>query len=412
MDIVIVAQYCGDISQFEGNNSRFIYLAKMLKAEGHEVEIVTSDFIHGTKQHIEPITEADGIRFTVLHEPGYPKNVCLKRFRSHGRLAKNVKKYLDGRKAPDVLYTVVPSLQVARVAANYCQKTGVKFFTDVQDLWPEAFKMVYHVPPFTNLIYKPMERRANCIYEQADEVIAVSETYAARAMQVNQKCKNPMVVYLGTDQKDFDRYAQAEEAENRGTGDVYVNALRREGLRLAYCGTLGHSYDLPVVFRAMRLLPPDLLEKITFIVMGDGPQREEFAQQAEGLPVIFTERLPYYEMVWLLSKCHIAVNPIVEGAAQSIINKHMDYAMAGLPVVNTQECAEYRDLLDTYHAGINCACGSEQDVADAIMQLMTDENLRTSMGRNNRKMGEEKFDRKTTYVKIVERIEAYAKENH
>ena len=31
MDIVIVAQYLRDIECFDGNNSRFIYIAKMLK---------------------------------------------------------------------------------------------------------------------------------------------------------------------------------------------------------------------------------------------------------------------------------------------------------------------------------------------------------------------------------------------
>ena len=31
MDIVIVSQYLRDIENFEGNNSRFLYLANMLK---------------------------------------------------------------------------------------------------------------------------------------------------------------------------------------------------------------------------------------------------------------------------------------------------------------------------------------------------------------------------------------------
>ena len=42
-------------------------------------------------------------------------------------------------------------------------------------------------------------------------------------------------------------------------------------------------------------------------------------------------------MVGMLGVCDIAVNSISKGAAQSIINKHGDYAAAGLPVVNTQE---------------------------------------------------------------------------
>lgn len=53
----------------------------------------------------------------------------------------------------------------------------------------------------------------------------------------------------------------------------------------------------------------------------------------------------YPEMCGRLVACYIAVNPITHGAAQSIINKHGDYAASGLPVVNTQECEEYRNLV-------------------------------------------------------------------
>ena len=47
MDIVIIAEFCGDFSVL--NNSRFFYLAKMLSGE-HRVELVTSSFIHEAKR--------------------------------------------------------------------------------------------------------------------------------------------------------------------------------------------------------------------------------------------------------------------------------------------------------------------------------------------------------------------------
>jgi phosphoesterase RecJ-like protein len=50
MDIVIVAQYLGNLEQINKNNNRFLYIANILK-ENHQVEIVTSEFIHGLKKH-------------------------------------------------------------------------------------------------------------------------------------------------------------------------------------------------------------------------------------------------------------------------------------------------------------------------------------------------------------------------
>ena len=40
--------------------------------------------------------------------------------------------------------------------------------------------------------------------------------------------------------------------------------------------------------------------------------------------------MSYEDMVQTLVQCDIAVNPIIKGAAQSIINKVGDYAAAGL----------------------------------------------------------------------------------
>ena len=121
MDIVIVAQYLRDIENFEGNNSRFVYLAKMLISDkANQVEIITSDFEHGKKQHFPCVGELTGIKVTVCHEPGYPKNVCLKRFISHKVLARNIKGYLETRKKPDVVYAAVPSLSVAEACSDYC----------------------------------------------------------------------------------------------------------------------------------------------------------------------------------------------------------------------------------------------------------------------------------------------------
>ena len=78
----------------------------------------------------------------------------------------------------------------------------------------------------------------------------------------------------------------------------------------------------------------------------------------------------------------------------------------GLPVVNTQESEEYRRLVNEYQIGINVQNGDSKDLADKIEILYNDKNLREKFGANNRKLAEEKFDRKNTYRKIIEIIES------
>jgi glycosyltransferase involved in cell wall biosynthesis len=106
-------------------------------------------------------------------------------------------------------------------------------------------------------------------------------------------------------------------------------------------------------------------------------------------------------MVGKICSCDIVVNPIVKGSAASIINKVGDYALSGLPVINTQECEEYRTHVATRGCGINCAVGNANEVADAIEQLALNPDMRKRMGAANRRFAEECFDRRSTYSRIL-----------
>ena len=397
MDIVIVSQYLRDIECFESNNSRFVYIAKLFaKSDENNVEIITSDFNHIKKEKFNKVGELTGIKITACHEPGYPKNVCLKRFNSHKKLSKNIKEYLEKRKKPDIIYCAIPSLAVGKIVAQYAEKNGVRFVIDIQDLWPEAFKMVFKIPLLSNAIFYPMKRQANYIYKCADDIIAVSETYCNRALKVNKKVKKGLSVFLGTDLNYFDECAKKNKVE-----------FDDDLVRIAYIGTLGHSYNIPIVIDAIRYLNDKGINNLKFIIMGDGPLKEEFENYAEEKKVDcqFTGRLEYEKMVGLLCSCDIAVNPIKKGSAGSIINKVGDYAAAGLPVINPQENNEYRNLVEEYKIGFNCENNNSNDLAEKINILWNDEKSRKEFGNNNRKLAEKKFNRNRTYNEIVKLME-------
>lgn len=389
MNIVVVANFSGVDSR--GNN-RFIYIANKLYEMGNSVVLITNDFNHFRKERRDTTVFSYPFDVIMLHEPGYKKNISLKRFWSHFVWGRNVRKYLAKRKKPDAIYCAVPSLSGPLAAAKYCEKNGVKFIIDVQDLWPEAFQMVFHVPVISNFIFAPFKAMANGIYRRADEICAVSDTYVDRALSVNKKCAVGHSVFLGTRLEDFDRYVEENPVKDKPTDEV----------RLGYCGTLGASYDLTCVFDALRIVEENGAIPPKFIIMGDGPRREEFETYAKkrDLNVEFTGRLPYPQMCGKLAACDIVVNPIKVGSAGSIINKHADYAASGLPVLNTQECEEYRHLVDEYHMGFNCSNGDAADLADKLFVLLNDAELRKEMGANARRCAEEKFDRENSYVEI------------
>lgn len=394
MDIVIIANFCG---RLDGeSNSRFLELAAMLCRE-HQVEVVTTDFLHGPKQHTDKPSADYPFPITLLHESGYPKNVCLQRFASHHMFGRNVGVYLARRKKPDVIYAAVPSLTAPLEAARYCRRNDVRFVIDVQDLWPEAFSMVFPIPGLGPLLFTPFRSMADRIYAAADGICAVSRTYADRALSVNRKCQEGTVVYLGTRLAEFDAMRQNAPVVEKPAGEIWMG----------YVGTLSHSYDLTGTLDAMALLRRQgRCGDLRFVVMGDGPLREKFEAHARALdlPVTFTGMLPYSQMVPQLCACDFAVNPIMHGSAASIINKVGDYAAAGLAVINTQESPEYRALVTEYEMGINCENGNVSQLAEAMAQLTEEAELRTRLGAGNRRLAEEQFDRAATYGLLAAEI--------
>ena len=414
MKIVIIANFV--ILPWEAGNCRFLYLLNHLDCKKNDVELITTDFWHSKKTSREQKKVKLPFKITYIHEPGYKQNICLKRFYSHYIWGKNVNKYLKSMKKPDIVYCSVPSLTGPSLVAKFCEKNNIKFIIDVQDLWPEAFKMIFNPPIIGDLIYLPFKIKANSIYKRADEICAVSDTYASRAFGVNKKCQSYHTVFLGTELKTFDKNVEIEKNvvdfmdKKVKQDDIIIfhdQPLKliksKDELWIGYCGTLGSSYDLENAIKAIATLKN---VNIRLIVMGNGPLYDKFVELArnEKIKATFTDKIPYSKMCSILCKCDITINPIKHNAAQSIINKHADYVASGLPLISTQENNEFRELVEKYNIGFNCKNDDIMDISNCISKLAKNKKLRETMGKNARKLAEEKFDRFKTYDELVKLI--------
>ncbi len=383
--IVIIAHFCD--CPPENTNNRFNYIAEQL-AKKHDVELITSGFSHRDKAVRSAPCGDLSYRITLINEPPYKKNISLKRlFISHKSMARALRRYLDKIDTPDIVYCATPSLDVAAVSAKFARRTNIPFYIDVQDLWPEAFSLSIKNPILSRVLLFPMKKKADFIYRCASRIFSVSDTYAKRVQAVSDAPSR--TVYLGTDLDRFDSFAALHPSKIRDGGEVL----------LAYCGTVGASYDLERVVRSLALLKEGAP---TLVILGDGPSLERILALAKRLDVKIKlcGKLPYPEMCGALKSCDIAINPIKRGAMQSIINKHADYAAAGLPVISTQRCAEYSQLLDAYGAGITVAQDDDEALANAIRELASDKETIEKMSLASRRLAHECFDRRSSYEKI------------
>lgn len=391
-DVLIIANYWH--FEFEKQSSRYRTMAEVLCDNGFNVEVISSSFRHQTKkQRDTERIKAMIFRYkvTLLKEPAYRKNISLRRIWSHHMFAKEVVRYLATRKKPDAIIVSVPSLSVGSAVVNYANKNGIKVIVDIQDLWPEAFRMAINIPVVSDILFAPMMLQANRIYAKADKIMAVSKTYVSRAKSKNKKGADGLAVYIGTDSV-LVKNAMKGYAVNKPENEFWIG----------YIGALGHSYDIKLIIDAIQILKIKGINNIVFKVMGEGVLLSDFKRYAvkNAVNCDFMGFVEYGEMMSTLKVCDVAVNPIVGNSVSSIINKVSDYAMAGVPVINTQNSQEYRELIEAYRCGINCESGNAKEVAEAVSQLYYETQLREEMAINAEKLASEKFDRMKTYGSI------------
>ena len=399
-NILIVAPY----SQLptEIGFSRFYYIAEKLSEKGNKVTLVSSKFRHydKTMRKIDTVEVNDNFKIVLLYEPGYKKNVDIRRIISHKVLARSLNKFLiNYNKVFDVIYVSMPIAELGIVASSYALKIKASFIIDVNDIWPEAMEMLLPFPTLGKILFYPMKRLADKVYSRANAIIGVSQTFVDRALRVNKIATRAEAVYLGLRLSTFDSNRAITSAIQKPQGEYWVT----------YIGMLGHSYDLKTLIGAISILNGKLnLKNIKMKVLGDGPLKDEFVAYAKSLNVDaeFTGYLKYDRMVQYLTISDVAINSIKKKAAQSIVNKVGDYMAASLPILNGSTNEEFRYLVQYFNIGINYEAEDENSLVESILKIYNNPDLAQEMGRNARKLCEDRFDRDKSYQTIIDVIES------
>lgn len=385
MKILIVAPYCS--LPGESGFNRFLFLARHL-SKNHNVTLVTSQFQHGTKTHRMQPSDEKNLLFKLIYEPGYKKNVSLRRLWSHYIFLKNFQKWFE-QNAPeekyDLVYSAYPLIATNEFLGKLKKKYNFKLVVDVQDVWPESFSAVLpflrHIPP--ELL--PYSRKAKNAYMAADKLVAVSETYLQRALRANKYAKG-MVAYIGSD-FELIRTVVAKKLDTAKTHFLYM-------------GSFGHSYDIKTMLNAFILAKYEGLNFHLHLAGGGGGEERKF------LPlmldnVTFYGLLPYSDLLSLAKGVDFFINPIKSFAQQSITNKLSDYISLGKPIISSQKSAEVELILSKL-GGFQYRSGDATSLLAALKLAHHLKNRKICKNEDILK----KFDRNRTYAEIEEFITA------
>lgn len=387
----------------EGGTTRFSFLAELLAKRGYDVTLISSSFYHvkKKKRDLEKLRKGNyPYRLFFLEEPGYPKNVSLKRIYSHHVAAKNLQNHLK-RENYDLVYCALPPNDIAKVAGRYARKNGIPFIVDIEDLWPEGWKIVLGEYKIFDMLCLPIKRDAEIAYQCADGVVGTSREYMERIYKNQPEKKGKIleeIVYVSIDIDEFDKGAEKFKDEiKKKEGEFWVT----------YAGTLGTSYDISTLIKAAQKLYEKGYTKIKILLLGTGPMKEKWEKEAALYPcnVKFYGFVPYPKMAAVLAKSDVLVNSYVKTAVQSIVTKIGDYLAAGKPMINTCSSREFRTKVEEDGFGINIEAEVPEELEKAILYFYNKKETSEKMGEQARIIAENEFSRKESYLKIIYMVE-------
>lgn len=392
--------------------ARARFIADLLVAAGYEVDFITSRFQHWEKTHrsiSNPCYKEHGFNIVFLEEPGYTKNLDVKRIRSHSIAAKNLCTYLDQTKGTyDLIYSQIPPNNIARVCAEFAASNDIPFVVDINDLWPEAMRMVFNAPLISDILYHGFSRDARIVYQLSSAVVGTSDEYTLRPSKDRAMDCPHITVYVGNDLSIFDAGVKKYRSDiKKPDGEIWVS----------YAGTVGASYDLATLIQASVLLStgsnPDM-PLIRIKILGDGPNRATLEQLANKLdaPVDFLGYMDFEHMAAYLDASDIVINSLVKSAAQSIVSKIGDYLASGKPIINTGSSIEFKEKVVNDGFGVNVEAEDPEALADVIMSLSTQKELRESMGKKGRVIAEKEFNQPESYKRIVDLVGSFIEGQH
>ncbi len=139
---------------------------------------------------------------------------------------------------------------------------------------------------------------------------------------------------------------------------------------------------------------PLILEKcpdVRFLVVGDGVMKDKLLKIAFELGIsdkfVFTGRVPYKSVPLYINAADICVAPFIEERNSKIglsALKTYEYLACGKPIV-ASSISGVKDLIESSGGGISVTPENPQELAAAVVKLISDENAQALMGEKGRK---------------------------
>ncbi len=268
---------------------------------------------------------------------------------------------------------------------------GKKFLFDHHDINPELYEAKFGR---RDLFYKMMLAWERWTFKTANVSIATNESY--KRIAIERGGMNPARVFVVRSGPDLRRLKI-----------LPPNLSLRKGRRylVGYVGVMGKQEGIDYLLRAVRYIIHNLGRRdIHFGLVGGGTELDEMKRYAQELDVsdyvTFTGRVPDQAMLEMLNTADVCVNPDIANDMndKSTMNKIMEYMALAKPIVQF-DLTEGR--FSAQDAALYAKKNDDVDMAEKIVQLLDDSELRERMGKFGRLRVENELEWKYEAPKLL-----------
>jgi len=380
----------------------FSDLAEGLQKRGFYVTVVTTvpqRYVAESKGNYPKEEELNGVKIYRLPAIPLPKHVPLLRGFEHFFIA--FQYWLRGRNLPkhDAVIVYSPPLPLAITGIKLAKSWHGISIINVQDLYPQTAIDLGLLKNRTLIaLARWMEK---WVYQHADFITVHSEG--------NWK----YVVERGASKKKVNVVFNWIDLEKYKPGPLYNSFRRAYGLEdafiVSYAGVMGFAQGVVDILRAAALLEKEI-ENFALVLVGSGVELSKLEKLSQELGLRYVRFLPhlpeeeYIELLQASDVCLVTLSrnlrtPVVPGKLQCIM-------AVGRPVVcSIPQTSDAKRIVEKSRAGIWVDAGDYNALAEAILKLYSNADLREEMGRQGRLYAEAHFDKEQCIDQYVQLLE-------
>jgi colanic acid biosynthesis glycosyl transferase WcaI len=321
-------------------------------------------------------------------------------------------------RAGDVVVAKTDPPMLSVFAGPVCRRRGARLINWLQDIFPEAARA---------LGVGGRAARAPL------EVLRLLRSRSLKTAHMNVVLGARMaecVSGLGVSGDRIRIVPNWADGTNIASVDPAVNALRREwnlgdAFVVGYSGNLGRAHEIDTLLQAMTLLekvapangsarPQTLAQHppVVWVFIGNGALFDGLRAEVVRRRLSSVRFKPYQPQARLAESLSVAdvhlvsLQPALEGLI--VPSKFYGIAAAGRPAIFVgDEDGEIARLIAQHACGRTVAAGDGTALAQAIVELAADPNLRRSMGQRARQAFDAEFDKSialTRWEKVLREV--------